>query len=191
MSIKVLPIPEIPAGLREAAARATLVPFIGAGASVLAGCPSWKDFADKTLHWLIKQGKFTHSQLDQIEYQNPRVKLSLARAIAKEQQITIAYKDILHPIEPRESAKGRRLYNALFRLSNIFVTTNYDLWLDERLPEPSLTAAAPTGPPAQLTVAPMNVVYRAKQINAALLSQPNTVIHLHGSVRDAETMICW
>lgn len=188
MSTPVLPIPEIPAGLREAAARATLIPFVGAGASVLAGCPGWKEFADKSLRSLVDQGKFTHSQLDQIHGLHPRVKLSLARNIAKEQKTTIGYKDILHPNEPRQSPKGRRLYNALFRLSNIFVTTNYDLWLDERLPEPSLTAA-PTEQPTRLTITPMNVVYRVDQINAALLSQPNTVVHLHGSVHDAETMI--
>jgi len=68
MSTKLLPIADIPAGLREAAARTTLVPFIGAGASLLAGCPGWKDFADKSLRWLVGQGKFSYSQLDQISH---------------------------------------------------------------------------------------------------------------------------
>jgi hypothetical protein len=185
---RLLAIPEIPTGLREAAARTTLVPFIGAGASVLAGCPGWKDFADKTLRWLVDQGKFSFSQLAQISNVQPRVKLSLARAIANEQKITIPYKDILHPSKPRESPKGQRLYNALFRLGSIFPTTNYDLWLDERLPEPS-PGATPTGASAHLTTTPMNVVYRPEEINAALLSRPNTVIHLHGSVHDPTTMI--
>lgn len=188
MITKVSQIPEIPAGLREAAARTTLVPFIGAGASVLAECPGWKDFADKSLRWLVDQGKFTHSQLAQISHLHPRIKLSLARTIAEEQRITIPYKDILHSKEPRESPKGRRLYNALFRLGNVLVTTNYDMWLDERIPEPTATAT-PTGAPATLTVAPMNVVYGPERINSALLSQPNTVVHLHGSVHDAKTMI--
>src|SRR5258708_37420993 len=35
----------------------------------------------------------------------------------------------------------------------------------------------------------MNVVYRPEQINPALLSQPNTVIHLHGSLQEPKTMI--
>ena len=188
MITKVSQIPEIPAGLREAAARTTLVPFIGAGASVLAGCPGWKDFADKSLRWLVDQGKFTHSQLAQISHLHPRIKLSLARTIAEEQRITIPYKDILHSKEPRESPKGRRLYNSLFRLGNVLVTTNYDVWLDEWIPEPTATAT-PTGEPATLTVVPMNVVYGPERINSALLSQLNTVVHLHGSVHDAKTMI--
>ena len=188
MSTKLAPIPEIAAGLREAAARTTLVPFIGAGASVLAGCPGWKEFADKSLRWLVAQGKFSYSQLDQISQLHPRVKLSLARNIANEHKTNIAYRDILHPKPPRESVTGQRLYNALFRLSTIIVTTNYDVWLDERLPAPTPTAV-PTGAPAHLTAAPMNVVYRPEQISPALLSQPNTVIHLHGSVLDPITMI--
>jgi hypothetical protein len=63
MSTKLLPIPDIPAGLREAAARTTLVPFIGAGVSLLAGCPGWKDFADKSLRWLVGKRKFSPIQL--------------------------------------------------------------------------------------------------------------------------------
>jgi hypothetical protein len=45
MSEDILPIPPIPSGLREAAQRGTLIPFIGAGASRIAGCPSWSEFA--------------------------------------------------------------------------------------------------------------------------------------------------
>jgi SIR2-like domain len=188
MSAKLLPIPDIPAGLREAAARTTLVPFVGAGASVLAGCPGWKDFADKSLRWLVGQGKFSYSQLDQINHLHPRVKLSLARTIANEHKTKIAYRDILHPKPPRESLSGQRLYNALFRLSTIFVTTNYDAWLDERLQAPVPTAV-PTGATTHITATPMNVVYGPEQVNSALLSQPNTVIHLHGSLREPDTMI--
>jgi hypothetical protein len=62
------------------------------------------------------------------------------------------------------------------------------MWLDERLSAPTPTAA-PTGAPVNLTTTPMNVVYRPEQINPALLSQPNTVVHLHGSVLDPATMI--
>jgi len=188
MSTKVLPIPEIPPGLREAAARTTLVPFIGAGASALAGCPGWRNFAEESLRWLVGQGRFSYSQLDQISHLHPRVKLSLARSIATEHKTNIAYTDILHPKPTRESLTGRRLYNALFRLSNIFVTTNYDLWLDERLPAPT-PSAVPTRASANVIPTPMNVAYRSEQINPALLSQPNTVIHLHGSVREPATMI--
>src|SRR5437016_14181984 len=97
MSTKISHIPEITAGLREAAARTTLVPFIGAGASVLAGCPDWKDVAVKSLRWLVGPGKFSYSQLDQISHLHRRVKLSLARAIGNEHKTNISYREILPP----------------------------------------------------------------------------------------------
>ncbi len=41
-------------GLREAAQRGTLIPFIGAGASRLAGGPGWPEFADNALKQFIQ-----------------------------------------------------------------------------------------------------------------------------------------
>lgn len=80
MSSKLLQIPDVPSGLREASARRTLVPFIGAGASALAGCPGWKEFADKSLRCLVGP-RFSYSQLQQLDHLHPRVKLSLARTL--------------------------------------------------------------------------------------------------------------
>ena len=64
------PIPDPPKGLREAALRGTLIPFVGAGASRIAGCPNWSEFADGALRFFVEQGKFSHGQLAQISYLN-------------------------------------------------------------------------------------------------------------------------
>jgi SIR2-like domain len=184
-----LPIPPVPDGLREAAQRGILIPFIGAGVSRLAGCPSWAEFADAALRWLIYDGKFTYSQLDQIRHLHPRLKLSLARTLAAERGTNIDFRALLHPKARREHVKGCRLYKSLFALGKTFVTTNYDEWLDERVPEP-IPAATPaiqlgdTSP-----VNPIHVVHKVDELLPALLSEPNTVIHLHGSLRDPEGMI--
>ena len=97
MPDQLLPIPQVPEGLREAAQRGILIPFIGAGVSRLAGCPSWAEFADAALRWLIFDGKFTYSQLDQIRSLHPRVKLSLARTLAGEKNTVIDFRTLLHP----------------------------------------------------------------------------------------------
>ncbi len=60
------PIPPLPPGLKEAALRGTLIPFVGAGASRLAGCPNWVEFADGALRYFVSQGKFSHGQLAQL-----------------------------------------------------------------------------------------------------------------------------
>ncbi|GLR96188.1 hypothetical protein GCM10007858_38250 [Bradyrhizobium liaoningense] len=66
MSDEIPLIPNVPQGLREAAQRGTLIPFVGAGASVLAGCPTWGQLAEGALKACIVENKFSHGQLDQI-----------------------------------------------------------------------------------------------------------------------------
>jgi hypothetical protein len=46
MADAIPPIPEVPPALREATQLTKLIPFVGAGASKLAGCPGWNEFAD-------------------------------------------------------------------------------------------------------------------------------------------------
>jgi hypothetical protein len=89
-------IPEVPPALREAAQLTKLIPFVGAGASKLAGCPDWNQFADDSLRVFVEHGKFSHAQLDQIKTLNPRVKLAIALALQAEHQIQIDFRRILH-----------------------------------------------------------------------------------------------
>jgi hypothetical protein len=189
MSEQLLPIPEVPPGLRQAAQRGILIPFIGAGASRLAGCPGWAEFADGVLQWMIERGKFSYSQLDQIRHLNPRVKLSLARTLEKENELSIEFDTLLHPTDRQRNTNGVRLYNSLFKLGKTFVTTNYDKWLDDGV----LQTSPLTIPDAKAKdipqLDPMRVIYKVEDLLPAALSQPNTVIHLHGSLRDPKAMI--
>lgn len=186
---ELLALPNVPDGLIEAARRGLLVPFIGAGVSRLAGCPSWVDFADAVLRSLIQAGKFSYSQLDQIRNLNPRVKLSFARRLAADSKVSIDYKALLHSVARSDHEVGCRIYRNLFALGNIFVTTNYDEWLDERIPDTSATLIPSESPSNTSAIMPMRVVHRVNEFVPALLNLPNTVIHLHGSVLDPEQMI--
>jgi hypothetical protein len=189
MADHLLPIPDVPEGLREAAQIGTLIPFIGAGVSRLAGCPNWTTFADEALKSLIDQGKLSYSQHEQIRHLNPRVKLSIARSLEEEHRISIDYRSILHRGELHEHKEGCRLYDTLFRLGNIFVTTNYDMWLDQRIPVPAVSVTPPSAPVNTVTVTPMRVIHRVVDFLPAVLGEPNTVVHLHGSVHEPKGMI--
>lgn len=79
MSEEIRPIPEVPVGLREASQRGTLIPFIGAGASVIAGCPNWSNFADGALSQFVERAKISYAEIAQIRDLNPRVKLSISK----------------------------------------------------------------------------------------------------------------
>lgn len=177
------------AGLKEAARLGLLIPFIGAGASRVAGCPGWAEFADRSLRYFIENSKFTHAQLDQIRTLNPRVKLSLARSLERQHGLSIDFKSVLYPKDGLSNPIGLRLYSALAKLGKTFVTTNYDEWLDTTIaiPQPQVTKGN-----AQIAISaqsPPNIIYRVTDLTPDILSHPNTVIHLHGSVKDPASMI--
>jgi hypothetical protein len=187
--LDLVPVPPIPPGLREAAVIGRLILFIGAGASQLAGCPGWVDFADGALRQLVDKGKFTHAQLDQIRHLSPRVKLSIATTLSDDTKTPVDFEALLHPVPRANHPQGQRLYNSLFALGNIFVTTNYDRWLDDRItgPVPSAVPAASPSTPSPTTS--MHSVCKVSEFLPALLTQSNTVVHLHGSVGDRKSMI--
>lgn len=106
MSDEILPIPDVPDGMREASQRGTLIPFIGAGASVIAGCPKWAHFADGALAQFVERDKISHAEIAQINHLHPRVKLSLARGLEIEHGIPIDFRKLLHPSGIKDSLKG-------------------------------------------------------------------------------------
>ena len=186
---EILALPEIPHGLRESSQRGTLIPFVGAGASRIAGCPSWGEFADNSLRDLVSRGFFSFGQLAQLSSVNPRIKLSLAQALALEHKTDIQFEKILHPTDHRSHKEGRRLYDSLSLLGKTFVTTNYDRWLDEELNLPDGIPPAGSLPPSSATFKQRRVIYEVQDLTPACLSYPDTVIHLHGSLLRPATMI--
>jgi hypothetical protein len=189
MSIEIPLIPPIPQGLRDAAQRGTLIPFVGAGASVLGGCSTWTQLADGALSACIKAEKFNHGQYEQIRHLIPRMKLSIARAIEAEHSLRIDYAKLIQPYDYSNNAAGQRVYRSLGKLGQTFVTTNYDAWLDTEIPDLKLSIE----PKAQDTTAAAPKSRRriidVNEFTPANLNQPNCVFHLHGSVIDPTGMI--
>jgi len=133
MAEEITLLPAVPPKLREAALRGTLIPFVGAGASRLAGCPTWTQFADRVLQGFVDGGKFSYGRLDQIRHLGPRIKLSIAQGLHAEHNLPIDYAVVIDPVGGYDNEIGRRLYGALAQLGRTFVTTNYDTWLDREL----------------------------------------------------------
>ena len=183
------PIPALPPGLKEAALRGTLIPFIGAGASRLAGCPNWTEFADGALRYFVERGKFTHGQLAQLSQQPPRVKLSIACGLQREHNLPIEFEGILYPNGRNTNAKGRRFYEALSKLARTFVTTNYDDWLDTTISAPALTMSDGNGTATPPIRQNPTVIHKVEELTPDNLERPNSIFHLHGSLLDPAGMI--
>lgn len=183
-------IPDIPADLLRANTLGVLIPFVGAGASRLAGCPGWVEFADGALMHFVANGKLDHAQAALLSAVPPRVKLSLARSLADEHKLPLDFQKLLHPTGLK-STDGLRLYTGLSRLGRTFVTTNYDEWLDEQFAPPTPTVSDQVGRSGALTESSRirHVHYKADELTPANLNTDNTVLHLHGSVKDADSMV--
>jgi hypothetical protein len=189
MTNDIAPIPEVPARLHGAAEDRTLIPFVGAGASRLAGCPDWNEFANAALREFVERGKFTHAQIDQVKHLNPRIRLSIALSLQSTTGIKIDFQKLLHREPRQDHATGQQLYSHLSKLAKTFVTTNYDEWLDEEIPvrQADLSGASIRVP--EPTPRPRTVIYRPSDLTVENLDREDAVIHLHGSVKEPEGMI--
>lgn len=157
----------IPEVLRIAATQKTLVPFIGAGVSQLGGCPGWNEFANAAIDYFVQHGKVNHAQLHQITSLPSRIKLSLALDLQRQHNLPIDFVGLLKPSD-RDRETGDKIYAIIAKLeSKIFVTTNYDQWLDG--------ARQP--------------FFRQSDITVENLEVPNAVFHIHGSITDPDNMV--
>ena len=192
MSDAILPIPDIPDGLREASQRGVLIPFIGAGVSRLAGCPTWAELADGALKECIAANKLTYGQLAQINHLSPRVKLSIARGLEAQHSLRIDYGTLINPPGGYEKHEvGNRVYRSLGKLGTTFVTTNYDSWLDTEIREVRTPVTTPAAEQDTIAVASTKrkSIYEVAEFTPANLNQANTVFHLHGSLADPTSMV--
>ena len=182
--------PEITEDLYLAAGSKGLVPFIGAGVSKLAGYPDWKDFADMTLRFFAEKGKLNYAQYDQISSLSPRVKLSIAVDLEKRHNLPIDFEEILQPPSPNDKQREKvyRHVLGLFQFSKTFVTTNYDKELDALSPASSMVLDGKNESKGE-SVLPPSCIYKHNEIKVDCLYKENSVIHIHGSVHDRESMV--
>lgn len=189
MSKEIKLIPQIPPDLSDAAKQGILVPFVGAGVSRLAGSPGWQDFADGVLRNLVGPDQFTYGDIGLLQSLSPRVKLSLASIFSRKFKCDTNYFNLLHENNANRTEITNRLYYSLSKLGKTFVTTNYDEWLDNMItPMPPTVNSIPSNILTSNEKTTMNVVWNKDQFVPSLLEK-NTVIHLHGAVKDPESMI--
>ncbi|UCU93391.1 SIR2 family protein [Hydrogenophaga taeniospiralis] len=175
--------------LKDAAKHGELVVFVGAGASMLCGSPDWRGFANQVVGALEKGGVLSFLETEQLRgLGDSRRTLSIAMALAKEKGIAIDFDSILHPTKP--AAIGSDLYELLSSLRPVFVTTNYDKWLDDVGPE-DLSTEVKIGGEAEPAKGPSRRAkyYLREHLSPALLAERGAVIHLHGTYTDPSSMV--
>lgn len=184
---KILPIPNIPPEIQEASEHGELVIFIGAGCSCLLGYPDWGKYSHEVLTQVLGE-----SVANELKGLTPRVKLSIAIDMESGLKHPVMYEDILIAKDDEETnEKRRRLNNALLKLTNHFVTTNYDREIDNMLQRrgtkrgpidvPSYCKSLPI--PAKIILTPSECVF------SSLSYKGDLVLHIHGSMEKPESMV--
>lgn len=182
-------LPIIPDRLRIAAKQGIVVPFIGAGVSQLGGCPGWDEFANASLRFFLDLGKLDHAQFDQLSRLPSRVKLSVAVGLEQKYETNIDFVSILEPRDGKKKANGEKAYGHLAQLARIFVTTNYDGWLDM---QPAITPTLTDRTAKPATISPpltRSTLFRPEQFTNTALIVPDTVLHIHGSAKQRDSMV--
>lgn len=180
---------KLPQGVYEAAENGELVLFVGAAVSRLLGCPSWEVLAQKVLEHIRVSKGINYADLQALSEMDLKKRLSIAIGIAEKQGIPLDYRAFLEPV--RENPEMKDLYRALYSIGSVFITTNYDEYLDHICgrsvvatsgePDPSVAESTATGSG--------RIYYKKEDLTIAKLNELGSVIHLHGSIKDPQTMI--
>ncbi|TYP94858.1 SIR2-like domain-containing protein [Fodinibius salinus] len=181
MASKLENIPEPPTEIIEAAKDNRLVLFIGTGPSISMGAANWNQFADNVLNQLRKKEIIDYAFIDQLSNLDPRKRLSIARSLAEEEGVEIDYKKSVMPSE-KDSTESK-IYEHLLGIGSHFVTTNYDDYLDQPIHKPFESQDEAR----ERKIIDKNIIYNPSNINSDSFSEPNTVVHLHGSFSSEST----
>ncbi len=156
---------------------------------MLCGSPNWREFANKVVDELEKDDVLSFLEAEQLRgFDDPRRTLSIAISLARKQGTEIDFDSILHPSSPRPD--GRELYRLLWKWKPVFVTTNYDKWLDDPGSEDlsSEIRVESESEPAKLA-GRIPKYYSPGHLSPALLAERGSVIHLHGTYMESESMV--
>ncbi len=172
MSNSISPIPKVPDEIRDAVNKGTLAVFIGAGVSRLVGCLGWNELAEN----LVKR-------CNREKIINFKEKETLLQIAEHKKTITICYHLLNNNdhskvfYEEMEKAlkegdndiKAPNIYDDIYKLRALFITTNADTHFDRLFNPP-------------------NILYQDSDFRKDRLDSTN-LYHIHGSVRDKRSLI--
>ena len=172
----------------DAAQNGKLVLFVGNGVSRLLGYPSWVDLGKRAIDILYKEGHIEYAEKDSLFGLNPKIQLSVFSDNYEAKGIDYDYRKLISQDEAK--IMKTQVYDALYSIGTVFVTTNYDECLD-KLADSRILSSQGEGKSLADSgiVSPTTVFFRKGDLTSARLDQPGAVIHLHGSIKDKKTMI--
>ena len=186
----------------NAAKTGRLVIFTGAGVSALVGLPLWSGFANKRLDYVFDKGLINFRVKNELsKLGDPKKILSICDTIVENaiSNNDLKAKDIqeyqdfsMFKVGGNNKEKYKRIYEKLYLINAIYVTTNYDECLDELVEKRTTSVSSnlqePTGAVMESNQFMNEVVYSDTDLIRSKLINGN-VIHIHGSIKDKDSML--
>ena len=191
--IKIEEEPSVPKEIFEAASSGKLILFIGAGVSRIIGCPSWKNFALQQLKDLREKKAINYHEYSNLKSLDARKLLSICRSIYKKNSIEpSSMKSLLKGDE--KLIKKFTINEDLYDFNVIYITTNYDNYLDlvTQRPIHKDEVEINSKDESQIHIdeekTKGKIIYQNKDMLISNLINGN-VIHFHGSVNDEKNVV--
>lgn len=170
-----------------------LIVFVGAGMSKHLGIPDWKEFAYCFLDLVYNNNKLTllnYKTKESLKNESVRKLLSICEFAAKESIAPSKREEAYIKWFKKEldDIKNKVLYEKLYKLNAIYLTTNYDNALDLLAKQPKMELATEEYMGSVQHEEERKVFFRLQDFNKDILKAGN-VIHIHGSIEDTKNLI--
>ncbi|HDR3925615.1 TPA: SIR2 family protein, partial [Bacillus anthracis] len=176
----------------KAAKTGNLIIFVGAGISMLLGLPSWKGYAQEILEDAIEKGVIDSELYEKLKEEDPKKILTICKMLFDEKEIIPKSANEIFKFEKNEEYKA--IYEKLYSMNAIYITTNYDECLDVLTTPQSdnekVSNSMDLSEENKLTEqsSETKVFIDHTELLEAELKNGN-VIHIHGSVKKEESML--
>jgi hypothetical protein len=202
-----LPSPKqvpVPAEAKTAATRGKLAFFVGAGISRLYNLPSWDGLCERMLNSLAANNIINHNKVELLTRQPLKARISIAdhyfKNARKVGNTNLSYKRDLYAGYKEVILTEVTAYTSLAKCGVKFVTTNYDDLLLKAMEGVSGIAEAvenanvnsQVGDSAAVDKTPVKTVKvygDPKKFDRSQLLNNNVIFHLHGSIKDENTIV--
>jgi hypothetical protein len=127
-------IPKLPQQIVDAINENTLAIFIGAGVSRIIGCASWEELTNDLIKSCFSHDFINFKEKEALRELDPKKKITICNCILKENELESEFVNIIkEALKPNPDLKASyEIYDELYLLRGIFVTTNADDCFSDR-----------------------------------------------------------
>jgi len=171
MREKIEPIPELPGEIIQAVNQDKLAVFIGAGVSRLVGCLGWDELGRNLAERCFSEGVIIHREKESLAgMKDSRKVLTICHDLLKEKgRENVFFDEMEKSLKDNEEVAAPNIYDDIYRLRGLFVTTNVDRHFHRKFRPP-------------------NIVYRVDELKKDNIDRVK-LYHLHGCISHPKTVV--